>query len=242
MSCWIKIHPCLLCCCYAVEPPFRYLVGCYRRASDEGRKAQVMKDKAMLAVIQDALQQVKDLALSYSMLMLVHAKDQMFPQPPDPSLAPNSMLLTSLLSDGSTNSGFEVANSGAEMLPPGFFEGLLKRFEDEPEGFKSTFEHLYKDLQHRVSKISPLGPFQQCLRALMMLVSHPSLARVLVEHPMWNPKATHVNGRVLEVSSILGPFFHISVIPDHPVFGNGEPSVRSYTILHKYLCVYRLFS
>jgi hypothetical protein len=27
------------------------------------------------------------------------------------------------------------------------------------------------------------------------------------------------------VSSILGPFFHISVIPDHPVFGNGEPNV-----------------
>lgn len=220
----------VLLCCYAGEPPFRYLVGCYRRASDEGRKAQVMKDKAMLAVIQDALQQVKDLALSYSMLMLVHAKDQMFPQPPDPSLAPNSMLLTLLLSDGSTNSGFEVANSGVDMLPPGFFEGLLKRFEDEPEGFKCTFEQLYKDLQYRVSKLSPLGPFQQCLRALMMLVCHPSLARVLVEHPNWNPKASHVNGRVLEVNSILGPFFHISVIPDHPVFGNGEPSVRSHTI------------
>jgi ubiquitin conjugation factor E4 B len=61
---------------------------------------------------------------------------------------------------------------------------------------------------------------------MVMLVSHPPLARVLVEHPMWCPKGNHVNGRVLEVSSILGPFFHISVIPDHPVFGSGEPNVR----------------
>jgi hypothetical protein len=58
-----------------------------------------------------------------------------------------------------------------------------------------------------------------------LLVSHSSLALVLVHHPMWNPRGNHVNGWVLEVSSIFGPFFHISVIPDPPVFGNGEPNV-----------------
>ena len=208
------------------EPPFLYLVNCYRRAFSEGRKAQNMKDKAALAVIQDALQQVKDLAVSYSVLMLVHVKDNMFPQPLEASLSPNSLLLASLLAEGSSSSGYFATGSGVEPLPSGFFEGLLKRFEDEPEGFRATFEHLYKDLQNIVMKLSPLGPFQRCIRTLVMLVSHPPLAKVLVEHPMWCPKGNHVNGRVLEVSSILGPFFHISVIPDHPVFGSGEPNVR----------------
>jgi hypothetical protein len=58
-----------------------------------------------------------------------------------------------------------------------------------------------------------------------LLVSHSSLALVLVHHPMWNPRGNHVNGWVLEVSSIFGPFFHISVIPDPPVFDNREPNV-----------------
>uniref|UniRef100_A0A7I4AYP6 RING-type E3 ubiquitin transferase n=1 Tax=Physcomitrium patens TaxID=3218 RepID=A0A7I4AYP6_PHYPA len=208
------------------EPPFLYLVNCYRRAFGESRKAQTMKDKAALAVIQDALQQVKDLSVSYSVLMLVHAKDNMFPQPPDASFSPNALLLASLLADGSSSAGYYATSSGVEPLPPGFFEGLLMRFEDEPEGFRSTFEHLYKDLQSMVMKMSPLGPFQRCVRTLVMLVSYPRLAKILVEHPMWSPKGNHVNGRVLEVSSILGPFFHISVIPDHPVFGNGEPNAR----------------
>ncbi|KAG0567242.1 hypothetical protein M758_7G160400 [Ceratodon purpureus] len=208
------------------EPPFLYLVNCYRRAFSESRKAQTMKDKAALAVIQDALQQVKDLAVSYSVLMLVHVKDNMFPQPLEPSLSPNSLLLVSLLSEGTSNSAYYATSTGVEPLPAGFFDGLLKRFEDEPEGFRTTFEQLYKDLQHVVMKLSPLGPFQRCIRTLHMLVQHPPLAKVLVEHPMWCPKGHHVNGRVLEVSSILGPFFHISVIPDHPVFGSGEPNVR----------------
>ncbi|KAG0558710.1 hypothetical protein KC19_10G048000 [Ceratodon purpureus] len=207
-----------------MEAPFLYLVNCYRRASEESRKAQNMRDKAQLAMVQDALQQVKDLALSYSVLMLVHPS--MFPQPHEVGLGPNSLLLASLLADGSSNSGFYATSSGLEPLPPGFFEGLLKRFEDEPDGFRSTFEHLFKDLQGTVWKLSPLGPFQRCVRTLVMLVSYPKLAKVLVEHPMWNPKGNHIHGRVLEVSSILGPFFHISVIPDHPVFGNGEPNVR----------------
>lgn len=208
------------------EPPFLYLVNCYRRAYLENRKAQTMKDKATLAVIQDALQQVKELAVSYSVLMLVHEKDNMFPQPLEASLSPNSLLLASLLAEGTSSSAFYATSGGVEPLPSGFFERLLKRFEDEPEGFRTTFGLLYKDLQNIVMKLSPLGPFQRCIRTLIMLVSHPPLAKVLVEHKMWGPDSDHVNGRVLEVSSILGPFFHISVIPDHPAFGTGEPNVR----------------
>jgi ubiquitin conjugation factor E4 B len=207
------------------DPPFSYLVGCYRRALEEARKAQIMKDKIILAEILDALQQVKELAVSYAVLVLAHAEDINFPQSPEPSLAPNMQFLALILGDLSPNMGYDTFASSGSTLPPGFLDDLINRFENEPEGLKNVFEQLFKDLQGSVMKISPLGPFQGYLRALGMLVSHPSLALVLVHHPMWNPRGNHVNGRVLEVSSILGPFFHISVIPDHPVFGNGEPNV-----------------
>jgi ubiquitin conjugation factor E4 B len=207
------------------DPPFSYLVGCYRRALEEARKAQIMKDKIILAEILDALQQVKELAVSYAVLVLAHAEDINFPQPPEPSLSPNMQFLTLILGDLSPNMGYDTFASSGSTLPPGFLDDLINRFENEPEGLKNVFEQLFKDLQGSVMKISPLGPFQGYLRALGMLVSHSSLALVLVHHPMWNPRGSHVNGRVLEVSSILGPFFHISVIPDHPVFGNGEPNV-----------------
>lgn len=208
-----------------MEAPFLYLVNSYRRAWEESRKAQSMRDKASLAMVQEVLQQVKDLVVSYAVLMLVHAG--MFPQPHEVARSPNSVLLASLLAeDGSPNAGFYGASGGAEALPAGFLELLLGRFEDEPEGLRSVFERVFKDLQGVVMKVSPLGPFQRCVRTLIMLVSYPKLAMVLVEHPMWNPKGNHVHGRFLEVSSLLGPFFHISVIPDHPIFGNGEPSVR----------------
>ncbi|CAK9231327.1 unnamed protein product [Sphagnum troendelagicum] len=207
------------------DPPFSYLVGCYRRALEEARKAQIMKDKIILAEILDALQQVKELAVSYAVLVLAHAEDINFPQPPEPSLSPNMQFLALILGDLSPNMGYDTFASSGSTLPPGFLDDLINRFENEPEGLKNVFEQLFKDLQGSVMKISPLGPFQGYLRALGMLVSHSSLALVLVHHPMWNPRGNHVNGRVLEVSSILGPFFHISVIPDHPVFGNGEPNV-----------------
>jgi ubiquitin conjugation factor E4 B len=49
------------------------------------------------------------------------------------------------------------------------------------------------------------------------------LALVLVHHPMWNPRGNHVNGRGLEVSSIFGPFLHISAIPDPPILATENP-------------------
>lgn len=208
-----------------MEPPFLYLVNCYRRASDEGRKAQAMKDKAGLAIVNDALQQVKDLTVSYSVLMLVHGKHGMFPQPQDVAhFGPNALLLASLMADGSSSAGFYTTSTGIEPLPPGFFEQLLKRFEEEPDGFKSVFEQVYKDLQTAVTRLSPLGPFLPCIRTLLMLVSHPPLAKVLVEHPKWNPKGANITGRTMEINSILGPFFHISVLPD--IMPSGEPNVR----------------
>jgi len=130
-----------------------------------------------------------------------------FPQPPEPWLAPNMQFLALSLDDLSPNMGYDTIASSGSTLPPGFLDDLINRFENEPEGLKNVFEQLFKDLQGSVMKISPLGPFQGYLRALGLLVSHSSLALVLVHYPMWNPRGNQENGRVLEVSSIFGPFF-----------------------------------
>jgi ubiquitin conjugation factor E4 B len=205
------------------ETPFVYLVGCYRRALEESRKIQSMKDKQILAEIQSTLNQVKELCVSYAGNTCLYP--DMFPQPAKSPSDRHSDLLKLIL--GNPSVGFDPGTSGSGFneptLPAGFLDQFIERFKDE--GLGEIFNPVFRDLQISVNKVSPLGPFQGPLGALIMLVNKPALAKVLVNHYWWHPRGEHVNGRVLEAGSILGPFFHISAIPDHPVFGNGEPNV-----------------
>ncbi|KHN07160.1 Putative ubiquitin conjugation factor E4 [Glycine soja] len=73
-------------------------------------------------------------------------------------------------------------------------------------------------------KVSALGNFQDSLRALLYLVRFPIGAKSLVNHEWWIPKGVYVNGRAIEMTSILGPFFHISALPDQAFF-KGQPDV-----------------
>jgi hypothetical protein len=70
-----------------------------------------------------------------------------FPQPPEPSLAPNRQFLALVLGDLSPNMGYDTIASSGSTLPPGFLDDLINRFENEPEGLKNVFEQLFKDLQ-----------------------------------------------------------------------------------------------
>ncbi|KAJ0474412.1 putative U box domain, Zinc finger, RING/FYVE/PHD-type, ubiquitin conjugation factor E4, core [Helianthus annuus] len=107
---------------------------------------------------------------------------------------------------------------------------LVDRLSDELfkdtdyESVEPILKQLYEDLRGIVLKCSALGNFQQPLRALMYLISFPVGARALVNHPWWIPKGAYLNGRVIEMTSILGPFFHVSALPDQSVF-KGQPDV-----------------
>ncbi|XP_047082657.1 probable ubiquitin conjugation factor E4 [Lolium rigidum] len=77
---------------------------------------------------------------------------------------------------------------------------------------------LYERLRQRVDKVSALGDFQRPLRVLRRLVGIPTCAKALVQHPKWIPKNQTMligEGRAMELSSLLGAFFHVSAIPDH---------------------------
>ncbi|KAM7256740.1 hypothetical protein ACFE04_012481 [Oxalis oulophora] len=65
---------------------------------------------------------------------------------------------------------------------------------------------------------------KQPLHALLFLVSFPAEAKLLVNHRWWIPKGMYLNGRAIEMTSILGPFFHVSALPDHTIF-KSQPDV-----------------
>lgn len=201
------------------EAAMAYLLGSYRRATEEARKVQGMKDKQIAAEIQDAVFQVKELAVSYVGIML--EQPDMFPAPEGTIPTSQKQSIVSLIA---RDSSLPDNSNNALTLPSGFLDHFIKRFENEP-GFENIWRPAFEELRNSVSRISPLGPFQTPLKTLILLVSYPSVAKVLVNHPFWLPNSRGVTGRVLEISSILGPFFRISVIPDNSIFGIAEPNV-----------------
>lgn len=200
------------------EPPFQYLTGCYSRASDEGRKIGSMKDKSVKAEMEEVVRQAKKLAVSYCRIHL--GNPEMFGGGASKSNV--SPLLPYVFGKvASTVEGFGSTSEGVKP-PPGFIEEFFG--DSDFDSLDPILKQLYEDLRGSVLKVSALGNFQQPLRALMLLVSFPMGAMSLVNHPWWIPKGAYLNGRVIEMTSILGPFFHVSALPDRTIF-KSQPDV-----------------
>lgn len=208
----------------AAEPPFQYLIGCYRRAFDEGKKIASMKDKNVKSEMESVVKQAKKLSASYCRIHL--GNPELFPNPlnsNEKSHLSKSPLLPLIFSEvGSSVDGFGVSSSGGIQCPPGFLEEFFR--DSDFDSLDSILKGLYEDLRGSVIKVSALGNFQQPLRALLYLVSFPVGAKSLVNHPWWIPRGIYLNGRVIEMTSILGPFFHVSALPDHAIF-KSQPDV-----------------
>lgn len=204
------------------EPAFPYLVGCYRRAQEEGKKVASMKDPAVRSQMESAARQARKLAVSYCRIHL--GNPDMFGHSEDSAGSPR--LLDLIFSEVASSLDAFGGNSlgGGHISPPGFLEEFFK--ESDVDSLEPIMKDLYEKLKGSVFRVSVLGNFQQPLRALLMLVNYPNCAKLLVKHPNWLPKGHYVSGRVIETMSILGPFFHISVLSDYIMF-KSEPDVRS---------------
>eukprot|EP00252_Welwitschia_mirabilis_P016787 TRINITY_DN3721_c0_g1_i1.p1 TRINITY_DN3721_c0_g1~~TRINITY_DN3721_c0_g1_i1.p1 ORF type:complete len:1020 (+),score=199.58 TRINITY_DN3721_c0_g1_i1:182-3241(+) len=202
------------------DPPFHYLVKCYKRAQDELRKLPSMKDKAMGQQMEEVVKNAKQLALSYSRILL--GNPDMFSQFITSDKSP---LLELFLAEAST--GFDTfgsSNASNSTLPAGFIEDFFKDIEDDT--LETAMKKLYDDLKVTMREVaSPLLDFQKPLRTLRKLIDIPACAKALVNHPSWICKGTFVDGRYLEIESILGPFFHVSALPDHFFFMKKEHDV-----------------
>ncbi|PIM99956.1 Ubiquitin fusion degradation protein-2 [Handroanthus impetiginosus] len=203
----------------AADPPFQYLVDCYGRAYEEGKKIASMKDKNLRSEMENVVRQAKKLAVSYSRIHL--GNPDMFPNP-DTNKSNVSPLLYLIFAEvGSNLDGFGWSSSGTSS-PPGFLEEFFR--DADYDSMEPILKQLYEDLRGSVLKVSALGDFQRPLRALLLLVNYPVAAKALVNHPWWIPKSVYLNGRVIEMTSILGPFFHVSALRDHDIF-KSEPDI-----------------
>ncbi|KAJ8775019.1 hypothetical protein K2173_020023 [Erythroxylum novogranatense] len=199
------------------EPPFNYLLGCYRRSLEELKKVANMKDKNVKSEIELSIMQAKKMFVSYLRIHL--GNPGMFPTNSVSSKSDVSPLLPLLFA--AVEDGFGTGGAHAPP-PPGFLDDLLK--EGDFDSVDPILKGLYEDLRGNVIKVSALGNFQQPLRALSYLIGFPVGAKSLVNHPWWIPKGAYLNGRVIEMTSILGPFFHVSALPDQNIF-KSEPDV-----------------
>lgn len=203
----------------AAEPPFRYLLNSYRRAFEEGKKIASMKDKNLRSEMESVVRQAKKLTVSYCRIHL--GNPDMFPSDATEKSSVSPLLPLIFAEVGGNIDGFGGSSSGASS-PPGFVEDFFR--DADYDSIEPVMKQLYEDLRGSVIKVSALGNFQQPLRALLLLVNYPIGAKALVNNPWWIPQNAFVNGRVMEMTSILGPFFHVSALPDHEIF-KSEPDV-----------------
>ncbi|XP_022774537.1 probable ubiquitin conjugation factor E4 [Durio zibethinus] len=214
------------------ESPFNYLIGCYKRAHEEIKKISNMKDKTLRSEMESAAKQAKKLAVSYARIHLgnpeLFSNGNLRDSNPKAgsSLSSNSPLLPLVFAEVSSGvmlDGFGGNDLGSGVdCPPGFLEEFFN--DSDFDTLDPILKVLYEDLRGSVLRVSALGNFQQPLRALLYLVKFPVGAKSLVNHTWWIPKGLYLNGRVIEMTSILGPFFHVSALPDHPIF-KSQPDV-----------------
>lgn len=202
------------------DSPFQYLIDCYNRAHDEGKKIANMKDKNLRSEMETVVKQAKKLCVSYCRIHL--ANPELFASKNSNSNA--GALLPLIISECGGGGGMGVFGGGGVGVksPPGFLDEFFR--DPDFESLDRILKGLFEELRGSVMKVSVLGNFQDSLRALLFLVRLPVGAKSLVSHEWWIPKGVYMNGRAIEMTSILGPFFHISALPDQTFF-RSQPDV-----------------
>ncbi|XP_026435101.1 probable ubiquitin conjugation factor E4 [Papaver somniferum] len=187
------------------EPAFTYLIGCYRRAFEQEKQINILMNKDLEHDMTSIVKREKSLAVSYC-LMIYLVNSIRFPVNKVSSFN-ESPLVRLLFAKVSPRK-----NAGHSLdCPPGFFTDILEKMDIST--LNLVLRSLYEDLSRLVLKESLLSDlFLQPLAALTYLIESPQGAKALVNHPMWLPKGA--NGLEIEKTSILGPFFHVSLISD----------------------------
>jgi len=194
----------------ASQPPFTFLAAAFGRAADEARKISTIRDAGLRARLADSIAHLRGLILSYA--RIVAGNPDTFPSP-TAAPHPAAELLVFLLAEAAD--ALDPTPAPGAPPPPGFIDEFFGGADYE--SIEPAMGELYELLRRSVEKVSALGDFQRPLRVLRRLVGIPNCAKALVNHPKWIPKNQIMligEGRVMELSSVLGAFFHVSAIRD----------------------------
>ncbi|KAJ1296657.1 hypothetical protein BS78_01G319200 [Paspalum vaginatum] len=190
--------------------PFAFLAAAFRRAADEARKISTIRDAGLRARLAASIAHLRGLILSYA--RIVAGNPDTFPSPPA-APHPAAELLVFLLAEAADP--LDPTPAPGAPPPPGFIDEFL--VGADYDSVEPVMGELYERLRQTVDKVSALGDFQRPLRVLRRLVGIPNCAKALVNHPRWIPKDRIMligEGRVVELYSVLGAFFHVSAIRD----------------------------
>jgi ubiquitin conjugation factor E4 B len=186
------------------KPLFVYLVDCWKRANNVLLKTP--KDDAR----RPAMQQIKQLAVSYAGLVSNPDTCEVFPQPPAVLSSPAAYIST-LLPDN---------------LPKEFIEDFIKRFSDD--GLAIWFEPIFKRLMKKFSEAASLvtvsfsGPpkdWNTPLRSIMYLASFKPIAQLIHTFGNFDPPGD-MQPRTMAILTFLGPIFE-----KNSVFKDSDPEV-----------------
>ena len=196
----------------AEATPLGYLMGCYRRTSDDQRWLDGTRDAAVVG----ALRAAGDLCVGYGAMVL--ESPDMFP-------------------GHATHAELAEAVAAAGGLPNGFAEACVARRVEEEGGdadgdsaevgvAQSLLGPLAHQLARRLHGCSLVGEYVPYLRALAeLLLRVPALARGLAAGGGGGGEAflpAQGSGRDMEMNTVLGPCFRLSCLPDVVPGGSGE--------------------
>eukprot|EP00742_Colponemidia_sp_Colp-10_P004728 GILJ01005043.1.p1 GENE.GILJ01005043.1~~GILJ01005043.1.p1 ORF type:complete len:1070 (+),score=161.11 GILJ01005043.1:3-3212(+) len=175
----------------SIVSPLRYLLDCYRRVSEEpGRKQPAP---------ESLLQECTDMIVSYTGLLLM--QPDMFGLPVAPTPVHSALMQELAL----------VVESSA--LPSSFLTKFVSRFHDD--GLEKVVHPLITILFTRSQNSSLLEPPTGPLRGLCTLVRDKTVAELMTRHVLFLPPFAQ-SGRDLEQGSLLGPYLHVTALPDDP--------------------------
>jgi ubiquitin conjugation factor E4 B len=190
-----------------LPPSVDYLIGCFKRVVDHIRKSKSKQNRL------EILEAAQNLIASYSVLVMLYP--EMFRNSKSVQGVGSLQLLHML-----------KANPGGEQaLPIEYLDHIVTR--TAPEDLEKIFTPIFHELATRMRDITLIGAFTPPLRVLLQLTKYKPLANVFINLPNWNlPK---LNGRQIECSSSLGPFFRLTTLPEEPSVGEqyfSNPTAR----------------
>lgn len=178
-----------------------YLVRSWIRADELKRSTNALRYPERV----EYLSEIQTLCVSYAGLLL--QMPDMFPQPAAVQALGSAVVVPKLVADPEQ----------PHALPSGFLVSLVARFAEE--GLAEIAGPWINGLSADMRAKTMCDDYMPPLRALGALMNYKPIATLVTSLPAFNPPG--MTARVMELASVLGPFFRLSPLYVH----RGDASV-----------------